>query len=315
MDVDGLKEVLRRLAGGRDPHPRGRPARAVAARAPDPELAARTPTSTTRRSRSAGRARSRLRRTPARPRTPRRSGRSTPRPSRQVVADAQPVIRDAEELHDALLQLGSLEPGGGDRARALLERARGPAPRGAARRSTAARSWSPPSGCGLVAGALPGAALQPALAPLPGDGPVDARGRGGRAGARADRDLRPDHRRRARRARSRSPRPRWTRRSPGSRRAAQVLRGTFRRGRRSARVEWCDRRLLQRIHRLTVGQAAHGDRAALRAGLHALPLPLAPPRRDRAAARAGRAARRRSRCSRATRPRPRRGSSSSSRCG
>jgi ATP-dependent Lhr-like helicase len=56
--------------------------------------------------------------------------------------------------------------------------------------------------------------------------------------------------------------------------------------RREAEVEWCDRRLLQRIHRLTVGRLRRDIEPLSAAGLHAVPLSLAAGRTARDGARA-----------------------------
>jgi len=193
----------------------------------------------------------------------------------QVVADARPLIRDAEELHDWLLA-AVLVPVEGIPPHLLAELvAAGRAARLTV--STADRSGARNEGnevfgnevfgtsgsssgrefivCAervLHAHALfPHGVLTPALAPLAGDSPVDrevatlvvVRARMEVAGpvtvsglclalalSTDEVTLALHHLE-----------------SEG-----QVLRGTFRPG--SEELEWCDRRLLQRIHRLTVGR-------------------------------------------------------------
>ncbi len=128
------------------------------------------------------------------------SARSTPRRSRACASEARPEPRDAEELHDALLEL--VVRG----ARARVARAGSPsswrrAGRRASRRPVASAGSRPRRGRAVEA-LFPGAALAPdvtlpaALAARPA---AERRGRrrGGRA--RPSLGLRPGHRRRARR--------------------------------------------------------------------------------------------------------------------
>ena len=61
----------------------------------------------------------------------------------------------------------------------------------------------------------------------------------------------------------------------------RVLRGRFTSG-ADGPLEWCDRRLLARIHRYTLGPPARRDRAGQRRGAHALPAALAARRRGAA---------------------------------
>ncbi|HEY1905640.1 MAG TPA: DEAD/DEAH box helicase [Myxococcaceae bacterium] len=177
----------------------------------------------------------------------------------QVVADARPLIRDAEELHDWLLT-SVLVPAEGVPEHllgALIETGR------------AARLTVPQPGRNEVFGTtvrhfivcaervlhvralFPEAVLTPALEPLAGDAPVDPEaaalsvvrarmevaGPVTVAGLSLALALREEdvtlalHRLES---------------------EGQVLRGTFRPG--AQELEWCDRRLLQRIHRLTVGR-------------------------------------------------------------
>ena len=180
----------------------------------------------------------------------------------QVVADARPLIRDADELHDWLLT-AVLVPAEGVPPHLLAELVA----TGRAARLTV--SMVDGSACNEVfgtperefivcaervlhAGALfPDGVLTPALAPLAGDssvdrevatlavvrarievsGPVTVFGLSLALALSTDDVTFALHRLES---------------------EGQVLRGTFRPG--SEELEWCDRRLLQRIHRLTVGR-------------------------------------------------------------
>ncbi len=53
----------------------------------------------------------------------------------------------------------------------------------------------------------------------------------------------------------------------------QILRGSFRPG--AQELEWCNRRILARIHRLTLGSAAKTDRGGVGSRLHAFSFPMA----------------------------------------
>jgi ATP-dependent Lhr-like helicase len=172
----------------------------------------------------------------------------------QVVADAQPVVRDAEELHDALLQLVIVDAdafAGELFAQLVTQR------RAAVLATASDRFWVAAERVGLVQTLFPHAALQPTLEPLAGDGPwteddatlAVVRGRIEVCGPVTAREL-----------------STGLRLSEPTVHAAlvqlesqgAVLRGSFRPGANepapTAGVEWCDRRLLQRIHRQTVGR-------------------------------------------------------------
>ncbi len=190
----------------------------------------------------------------------------------QVVADAAPVIRDAEELHDALLQLvavrvlprtaASEEAAAGlrlDIAGVRSDEAAGAAWVASLVQQRRAAVLVRESGRWLVAAErvghvqalFPDGRLEPALSPLPGDGPIEREAAAAallrgwmevvgpvtreelaeRVGVRAAEVEQALFRLEA---------------------EGQVLRGRFRPGRDGQ--EWCDRRLLQRIHRLTVGK-------------------------------------------------------------
>jgi len=173
----------------------------------------------------------------------------------QVVADAQPLLRDPDELHDSMLQLvlfPEAELGEArEHAEALL------AQRRAARLEVGGRCFLVPAERVQHARALfPEQPLRPPLEPLPGDGPVArevaalavVRGRVEIDGPTTAKEL--------------AERLGLSEGEVNSALAAleaqgQVLRGTFRpedRRPEGADTEWCDRRLLQRIHRLTVGR-------------------------------------------------------------
>jgi ATP-dependent Lhr-like helicase len=166
----------------------------------------------------------------------------------QVVSDARPEPRDEEELHDALLQL-LLMPQDDAPAEWLANLVRsGRAARvsvGDIRFAVAAERVQ------HVRAVHPQAVWSPALEPLPGDGPVDrelamvaaVRGLLEVCGPTTSAELA---------ARLALPEPEVSQALFRLESEGQVLRGTFRAG--ATDTEWCDRRLLQRIHRLTVGR-------------------------------------------------------------
>lgn len=175
----------------------------------------------------------------------------------QVRDDARPVIRDAEELHDALLQLG-LVPTDGDDVVAwnepleaslaqLSSRRRASSFEHAGRRYAYAAERVP-----LVQALFPDVMLE--LAPLPGDAPVD-REAASRAVVRGWMEvLGPTT---VPQVMQRLGLGRYDVEGALARIEAQgqVLRGAFSAvATKEAETEWCDRRLLQRIHRLTVGR-------------------------------------------------------------
>jgi ATP-dependent Lhr-like helicase len=169
----------------------------------------------------------------------------------RVTSDAVPLVRDAEELHDLLLQFVLLREGEArmpwvaelvrQRRAAFLEPA-------SAERFIVAAERVP-----HVQALFPGVALSPELQPLPGDAPLEreeaglavVRGRMEVCGPTSVGEL-----------------SALLTLPPLEVEAAllkleaegQVLRGRFRPGTDEAGLEWCDRRLLQRIHRLTVGR-------------------------------------------------------------
>ena len=168
----------------------------------------------------------------------------------QVVRDAAPPMRDEDELHDALLQL------------ILLPEARVPGRFVASLVAQRRVAWLDVGGTRYLVPAerlqavralFPEAVLQPALEPLPGDKPVErdaavtlvVRGwmellgptTAAELGAITSLDL------------SDVDIALHQLESTGG-----ILRGRFRPDATPGVVEWCDRRLLQRIHRLTVGR-------------------------------------------------------------
>ena len=85
-------------------------------------------------------------------------------------------------------------------------------------------------------------------------------------------------------ARSREPAPPVARRDDRARRSPPPTTAAAR-----TTLEWCNRRVLARIHRLTLAQAAQGDRAGQRGGADAVPAALAARRARHAADRRRRA--------------------------
>jgi ATP-dependent Lhr-like helicase len=159
----------------------------------------------------------------------------------QVVADAQPLMRTADELHDALLQLGVLElaPEG----RQFLTELRASRRAGVIGHFAYAAERVP-----WVRALFPGAETLP---PLEGDAPVEreaalqavVRGHMEVIGPTTPTELG---------TRIHQPPADVEQALYRLESVGQVLRGRFR---PNAEVEeWCDRRLLQRIHRLTVGK-------------------------------------------------------------
>ncbi len=166
-----------------------------------------------------------------------------------VIEDAAPIIRDADELHDTLLQMGiwPLDRTNTVQLQTLLEAGRAATVRAGGRDYVFARERVP-----LVAALCPDVKL--ALAPLPGDapqeredavrsvvqgwtdtlGPVTASELSFLLGIPKSDVLNALARIEA---------------------SGQVLRGHFRPSLpNEAEIEWCNRRLLQRIHRLTLGR-------------------------------------------------------------
>jgi ATP-dependent Lhr-like helicase len=180
----------------------------------------------------------------------------------QVVADARPLVRDAEELHDWLLT-AVLVPAEGAPGHLLEQLA---ATGRAATLTVGGNEVSGNEVSGTSGGRtfaicaervmharalFPDGRVEPALSALPGDGSVDreaaalavVRGRMEVAGPVTATGLS---------LALALPAGDVTFALHQLESEGQVLRGTFRPG--AVEVEWCDRRLLQRIHRLTVGR-------------------------------------------------------------
>ncbi|HEX8437413.1 DEAD/DEAH box helicase [Archangium sp.] len=248
MDVEGLREVLRRMKDGR--------IKLVARDVPEPSVFAHQMVNSQpytflddapaeeRRVRNVV-----LRRTlPAEDAAS--FGALDAEAIHQVVRDAAPPMRDEDELHDALLQL------------VLLPEAEVPqrfVPSLMAQRRVAwlevggTRFLVPAERLSAIKALFPEAPLQPELTPLPGDKPVErdaavtqvVRGWMELLGPTTAAELAGHtaldesevnialHQLEA---------------------TGGILRGRFRPGSTPDVVEWCDRRLLQRIHRLTVGR-------------------------------------------------------------
>ncbi len=184
----------------------------------------------------------------------------------QVVADARPLIRDAEELHDWLLAavLVPIEGVPSHLLDALVATGRAarltvsvtdrlePTPTRNEVFDTSQRTFAVCAERILHIHALfPEREVEPLLAPLPEDAPVDrevavlaaVRGRMEVAGPVAVTGLS---------LALALPPEDVTLALHQLESEGQVLRGNFRPG--GTELEWCDRRLLQRIHRLTVGR-------------------------------------------------------------
>jgi ATP-dependent Lhr-like helicase len=174
----------------------------------------------------------------------------------QTIADARPDLRDAEELHDALLQLGFLPldlpdeifPAFPSEWLAALVSARRAGVLELGGRPVAYAAERVP----VVKALFPSASL--ALAPLAGDGPMEEE-IAARTGVRGWLEvLGPVTAAEVSRLLGISS---WAAKAGLAKLEAvgQVLRGRFHPGRPvDADEEWCDRRLLQRIHRLTIGR-------------------------------------------------------------
>lgn len=164
----------------------------------------------------------------------------------QVVLEAAPSFRDAEEFHDVLLQLGMVPLGFTSQAQGFLTELSAHR-RAAAHAGLAYAAERVP----VMQALFPEVAL--ALSPLPGDLPMD-RELAARHVVRGWMEILgpvtvPELMARLGLGRYDVEAALAKLESLG-----QVLRGTFRPGARVEDIEWCDRRLLQRIHRLTVGR-------------------------------------------------------------
>ncbi|MCI0673619.1 MAG: DEAD/DEAH box helicase, partial [Myxococcaceae bacterium] len=168
----------------------------------------------------------------------------------QVVEEAKPLVRDEDELHDALLTFVALpeaEVPAGMLETLVAQRRAAWMTLPAGRFAVAAeRVWH-------VRALWPGVVLEPAVEPPPGDAPVESetaavalvRGRMEVCGPITAAELAV----RVGLGESQVLQALARLESDG-----QVLRGAFRPSTGEPLQEWCDRRLLQRIHRLTVGK-------------------------------------------------------------
>jgi ATP-dependent Lhr-like helicase len=261
MDVDGLKEVLKGISGGE--------IRTIAVDLPEPSVFAHQLLNSQpytylddapleeRRARAVS-----VRRTlPAEDAAA--FGALDSEAIREVIADAQPAMRDKEEVHEALLQLVLMPESTPSEqiSEALVAENRaalltaGPA-------NAAAGFWVAAERVQEALALFPDASLTPLLRPISGDEPVSreaailslVRGWIEISGPITSRELSEkvsvaESEVREALARLES--------------QGQVLRGHFRPPSSpaaspapgaSSELEWCDRRLLQRIHRLTVGR-------------------------------------------------------------
>ena len=167
----------------------------------------------------------------------------------QVTAEVWPPMRDADELHEALCGL-SLMPVG--EARELFDELVA-ARRAATLTVGGSRFWVPAERADLVRRAYPAAALDPAIAAPPSTRAIPEspeacaaeilRGWFECSGPLRASDLAHN---------LAMPRDLVDQSLAQLEAEGQVLRGSFRGG--SGEVEWCHRRLLARIHRLTIGK-------------------------------------------------------------
>ena len=167
-----------------------------------------------------------------------------------VSAECWPVVRDPDELHDALLTLVVLPPS--PEWTAWFE-ALAASRRAGALRVGEARLWAPTERLGLLRALYPDAAVEPRLPDVGPPGPADRESAAAdvlrgwlestgpvQASALADRLA--------------LPRPLVEAALARLEGEGQVLRGRFTRDAAGdAEGEWCNRRVLARIHRLTIG--------------------------------------------------------------
>ncbi len=169
----------------------------------------------------------------------------------QVAAEAWPVVRDAEELHDALLTLAVLPPAGDWSA--LFEQLVA-ANRAATLRVGAAEFWVAAERIGLARSVYTEASLSPQIPAV-----TPARGIPDTQEACAAEILRgwleSTGPAKASALAARLVMPNWLVESALARLEAdgQILRGQFT-AEKTGEHEWCNRRLLARIHRLTLGR-------------------------------------------------------------
>ena len=167
-----------------------------------------------------------------------------------VAAECWPVVRDPDELHDALLTLVVLPP---SPEWTVWFEALAASRRAGALAVGEARLWAPTERLGLLRALYPDAAVEPRLPDVGPPGPADRESaaaevlRGwlestgpAQASALADRLA--------------LPRPLVEAALARLEGEGQVLRGRFTRDAAgNAEIEWCNRRVLARIHRLTIG--------------------------------------------------------------
>ena len=172
----------------------------------------------------------------------------------EVALEARPVVRDAEELHDALLTLGLVPPR--PEWEAWLE------PLVALRRATrlhaesgAATFWVATERTRLALAVHPGGRLEPPVPDVEQPAPEGAEGAVTEV-LRGWLDSSGPLRASALAATLGVPRPRIEAGLTRLEGEGQVLRGRFTAAGRAAgaEIEWCNRRVLARIHRLTLGR-------------------------------------------------------------
>ena len=172
-----------------------------------------------------------------------------PRAIETVAGECWPVVRDPDELHDALLTLVALPPVA---AWAVWLDALKASGRAGVLRVGEAGLWVPTERLGLLRGLYPGGVVEPRLPEIGPSAPADRETaavellRGWlestgpvTASALADRVA--------------LPRPLVEAGLTRLEGEGQVLRGRFTAGAGDGEVEWCNRRVLARIHRLTIG--------------------------------------------------------------
>ena len=170
----------------------------------------------------------------------------------QATAEAAPLVRDADELHDALLTLGAIretpewagffdELEAGNRAGAVV--------------AGDARFWVAAERLGLVRTVWPDASLPPAIPVPDSDGVPDTRAEAAAAILRGVMDCSGPATAEALAARLVLPEGRIEAALALLEAEGLVLQGRFRRSSAGdGPIEWCHRRVLARIHRLTLAR-------------------------------------------------------------
>ena len=274
---------------------RARPDRAVAARPRDPQRAEPTPSSTTRRSRSAAPRRCIARRW-LDPETAADLGALDAEAIERVREEAWPEARDAGRAARRAADARLRDRRGGA-ARRLASRSSTQLAGATRRADGAAASGGGPAACGSRPSGwpqLPARSIPAGRRWQPGDrrcprrlrrASLDAGGGAGRARARPAGRARAGDRRGARRARSACAARAVERRSRRSRARASSCAAGSRPG--CAGEEWCERRLLARIHRYTLDRLRREIEPVSPGRLPALPPRLAAGRPGRAGRGAG----------------------------